>query len=644
MKTMTTGPAREQIDLAELQKHKEQGTIIIDDRRRRPLWFDGRFLEAGALKAEQNYFLARQSDYGRVSGFGVISGLEVRTHNEKARTVIIEAGHGLTPSGSQVVLPEDLSLDLANVAEWQQLNVSFGISAIPKAPPFNRTGLYILALRPVEYTGNPIASYPTHVDAKRSLHDGSVIEATAATLIPYPDPGAASELKRRRSHVAREIFFEQSQKGQPEAVLPLAVLALDHGIIRWLDVFMVRREIAQHEQRVRGLDISPRPLRLAHLRQYSQQLSELQQELGQGARFIASEHFSVLPPAGPLPAGAVKADDFSHSFFPAEMDVELSLVPEDELPVLVEDSLLLPPLDLEQSGEALESTSVLVVMPVKRHRFRSLSLSLPTLTRELPAAQPGRIGARKPITALDQLLARRVARRASPEDISADSLWRTELSKQSRLWFLRRRNLHYKAEVTSWTVEIRTDEMKIENQVRERINNLDLKTRYEAIVSRSTAMATAELTSFLASPLMLRGSEAAVKAVVTELEKAEGLDSRKVMKVAERFSEPGFGEGLARLKKAGEAFSSNTQVMDNLIKSGKLPELDRLSRSLPEEAFADLSRELAEAGAGSEAEAVERVARVIEDKVGTTEQPSGPVVSRPISVGPRLGRDRIRRR
>ena len=207
---MKAGPAREKIDLAELQQWKEQGTIISDDRRRRPLWFDGRFLDAQALNSEQNYFLARQSDYGRVAGFGVITGLGVRVHSEKARTIIIDDGHGLTPSGSQVVLPEKLTVDLASVAEGQRLDASFGISAIPTASPFNRTGLYIIALRTVEYTGNPISSYPTYIDSPRTVHDGSIIEATAVTLIPYPDPGAGTELEQRRSHVAREIFLKKA--------------------------------------------------------------------------------------------------------------------------------------------------------------------------------------------------------------------------------------------------------------------------------------------------------------------------------------------------------------------------------------------------------------------------------------------------
>ncbi len=638
MNKIKTGPAREKIDLAELLKWRDKGTIITDDRRRRPLWFDGRFLDAKALNAEQNYFLARQSDYGRVAGFGVITGLGVRAHAEKARTITIDAGHGLTPSGSQVVLPEQLTVDLATVAEGQQLDASFGISAIPKASPFNRTGLYIIALRTVEYTGNPISAYPTKVDAPRTVHDGSVIEATAVTLIPYPDPGAGSELEQRRSAVAREIFFEESLKGQPEDVLPLAMLALDHGIIKWLDLFMVRREIAQRERNVWGLGILPRPLRASHLRQYSVQLNEVQKNLGTSGRIIASEHFSVLPPAGPMPASGINGADFSFNFFPAEMDVELSIVPEDELPALLEDSMLLPPLDLELTGEAQESTSVLVVMPVPRHQLRTLSQSLPTLTRELQAAQPGMIAKRKPIVALNQLMSRRFITPILPEVLTADSIWRNELSKHSQLWYVRRRNLHYKAEVTSWSVKMKTEEAVVENNVLERVTGLNLKTRFNTLLGRSTNIASAELTSFLASPVMLKGSDAAVRAAVTELEKAETVDSLAVMKVAERFSEPGFGEGMARLEKSNEAFTGNTRVMENMAKSGLLPEVDKLSRTLPEKEFKVLTDEMLEVGSGNDAEAVERLKKVIEEKAaasGSNER-TGPVVTKPLASGLRV--------
>jgi len=279
-----------------------------------------------------------------------------------------------------------------------------------------------------------------------------------------------------------------------------------------------------------------------------------------------------------------------------------------------------------------------VVMPVPRHQFRGLSQSLPTLTRELRAAQPGMIAKRKPIVALNQLLSRRLPVPALPEVLTADSVWRSELSKQTRLWYLRRRNLHYRAEVTSWSVEMRSEEGAMEARVMERISGLNLKTRFNTLLNRSTTTASAEVTSFLASPLMLEGSDAAVRAAVTELEKAETVDSIAVMKVTERFSEPGFGEGMARLEKSNDAFKSNTRVVENVTKSGLLPELDKLSRTLPEKEFKLLVDELVEVGGSNDAEALAKVSRVIEEKAaaGKSNVRIGPVVTRPQASGLRV--------
>jgi hypothetical protein len=54
-----TFPARERVDSDLLEQMISAGTIIIDNRRRRPLYFDGRFLAARDLTREQNYFLSR---------------------------------------------------------------------------------------------------------------------------------------------------------------------------------------------------------------------------------------------------------------------------------------------------------------------------------------------------------------------------------------------------------------------------------------------------------------------------------------------------------------------------------------------------------------------------------------------------------
>src|SRR5256885_16444156 len=60
----------------------------------------------------------------------------------------------------------------------QNLDLQFGLSKTPEPITRTRSGLYVIALRPAEFTANPITSYPTDIQGTYQTHDGSVIEAT----------------------------------------------------------------------------------------------------------------------------------------------------------------------------------------------------------------------------------------------------------------------------------------------------------------------------------------------------------------------------------------------------------------------------------------------------------------------------------
>ena len=194
--------AREAIDPVEQDRLKKVGALIGDSRRSRPNYFDGRFLKASDLTADQTYFLSRQADLARSSGFGVIEGLMVtndvnadnrRIEINRSTIVRISAGYGLTPSGELVAIPADLDVNLADLASVQRLNAAFGLAAIPTEPLRTATGLFVLGLRPVEYTEDPIASYPTSPGGERKVQDGMIREATVVTLVPYADIGDGSD-------------------------------------------------------------------------------------------------------------------------------------------------------------------------------------------------------------------------------------------------------------------------------------------------------------------------------------------------------------------------------------------------------------------------------------------------------------------
>jgi hypothetical protein len=442
--TPTQGPARESLNREAVDKLRS--SVVLDERRTRPLYFDGRFLAARDLVREQQYFLTRQADLGRAGGTGVVHGLLVERHESSTR-LVVHPGHGVTATGELVVVPDRLEVDLADLPQIQRLDLSFGLIEIPREPARNRTGLFILALRPVEFSANPIATYPTTLDGQRSLHDGDIVEGVVVTLIPYPDEGAGS-YEERRSKVAYDVFVRAGVKGLSAPVLPLAMVAVSGGYVQWVDPFLVRREVGADHGDVLGLGFAPRALREAHLLQYDHHLREVMQLRGSlGQDFAAADYFRALPPAGRFPRATVNTTEFTQVFFPPTVEVDLSIVPEDELPALLEESLLLPPIDLTRSAEELDSTSVLVLIPVPRAQLATLSYELGSAERTLAPAAPWSMARANPLQTLQSLSLPPTLLPASRQGVQTQARWAALLGGADMLWFVRRRNLHVRADV-----------------------------------------------------------------------------------------------------------------------------------------------------------------------------------------------------
>lgn len=384
----------------EIDAFQPGGSLVIDDRRRRPLYFDGRFLAARDLVREQNYFLTRQADIARFAGFGAMQGLMVRhLGSNLADAVTIQAGQGVTPSGELVIIPQDHTISLSNVPEDQRLNANFGLLPIPKEPSRNRSGLYVLGLRPVEFSANPIASYPTTITGPRTVHDGDIVEATAITLVPYADAGTSLDLDLRRAYAAREIFLSSALRGVPAGVLPLAMLGLNHGNVEWVDSYLVRREVGAEYGDLLRFGTGNRATQQAFILQYDAQLNEVlarQQQDGKG--FPATQYFYALPPCGRVPFQCIDKENFTQSFFPQETNVSVSIVPSDELPSLIEQAVGLPPIDLMQPADSFANISILVLMPVPRQKFAQIKSKLQA--QPLQPAIPTVISARKPLDLL----------------------------------------------------------------------------------------------------------------------------------------------------------------------------------------------------------------------------------------------------
>ncbi|XXT19171.1 hypothetical protein WME94_53990 [Sorangium sp. So ce429] len=449
----TAGPARELVAGDELVSALNRRTLVADDRRRRPRYFDGRFLAARDLTRDQTYFLTRQADLGRLAGGGVGRGLEVSVLQE-GRSLRVDPGHGLTPAGELVVLREALEIDLTDVPTMQRLSATFGLSRAPRPPLRNQSGLFVLALRPVEYTANPAAQYPASLGDRRALEDGDIIEAVAVSLVPYSGDPATGGVDDRRARAAADIFLRDGGQGIPADALPLAMVALERGLLSWVDPYLVRRDAATDD--LLGFGVGRRSVREAFLRQYHRHLDEVLEarRLGnQGEAFAATEHFLVLPPAGRMPvsAVAVQGSDLTQTFFPPEMDVQISILPEDELPALLEESLDLPPIDLGLGGDALEAIAIAVLLPVPRAEVAPLKDELTALTRQLAASAPSRLLRLKPLLALRSLKGLRLPPPVVDPVPLALNPWRQRLAATDTLWYVRRRSLSAAAEVVPRT-------------------------------------------------------------------------------------------------------------------------------------------------------------------------------------------------
>jgi hypothetical protein len=600
----TQGSARERLNAGEVDALTRTGALIRDERRKRPLYFDGRFLAARDLTRDQNYFLTRQADLGRAGGYGVVHGLHVQP-GDGATRLEIGAGHGITPVGELVVLPESLTFDVSDLARIQTLDRAFGLLQRPNFPARNSTGLYVVVLRPIEFTANKIASYPTSITGERSTEDGDIVEGVAVTLVPYSDTRSRDDLSLRRADVAREIFLERAQRPLPAGALPLALVALNRGIVEWVDEFMLRREVGAEHADVLGLGFAPRLEREAHLRQYNEHLRQVlagRERTGRGRRFAAAEEFLVLPPAGPMPREAIDPRDFSQIFFPAAVDAEISIVPEDEIPLLLEESLLLPPIDLALADEQLESTAVLVLVPIPRVELRRFASELESQVRLLRPPAPGLVARLRPLEALRGLRPPTLPGPVlSPEDV-IDAAWRRALSRSQMLWYVRRRNLAAKAAVVGLEVPVMADDLAEERALGNRLRDLGLFNRLTNLKRRGSAIVDAEIVTTLASP-KLAGSRILLEGALREFESPRTIDRFSALRVSTRFGDPQLGEGIARLE-AIKPSLGEASITGNLARAEIVPELDRLARAADDETLAKLADELEKVARTEKPEAI----------------------------------------
>ena len=587
------GAARTQIAAADVATLNASGVLAQDPRRQRPRYFDGRFLAARDLTRDQQYFLTREADLGQAAGAGVAGGLDV-TAGSTPQSLTIAAGQGITPAGELVLLPSDVALNLADIPTAEQYSVSFGLSRLPAAPMLSRTGLFILALRPVEFTANPIGAYPTTLSGPRTVQDGDVIEAAAIVLVPYQDDGSADNLLARRGTAARTIFTQSTQASTSANVLPVAMIALQSNNLVWIDEAMVRRELGADRGDLPGLGFAPRALRLAHLLQYQSHLADVVTQMA-GIAFPASTQFPALPPAGPLPPGIIDPSDFTQRYFPSEVDVDFSVIPDDELAALVEESLALPPIDLLASEDTLDLTAVLVLAPIARADFSAELAKLTSRTRVLKPAAPNLIAMRKPLEILQGLRLPLPLPSVNVAD-PVDAEW-ARLAQLPNLWYVRRRNLAWRDDLVGTPAAVAgTSDVAVERAVRDRVDALGLQGSLQRVLNSATAKAGAGVYGLLAAPRIAASptlTAATIGALASQIVPGDppALAHAGVVAVSSQLSQPGVGEGLERLERRIHGKTAKTALIQ-LASNDGWRKLDTQARTAQPNLLAQLSTRL----------------------------------------------------
>jgi hypothetical protein len=627
---------------AALASQLNEGEIVITPGRTRPLYFDGRFLTAADLTADQEYVRNRLADLGRALGSGIISGLNVSRAVRNAQPgVNITAGHGLTPSGELVALapPGPHFVAFNDLDVQQRVELQLGLRSQPRATTTAqrlRSGLFVLALRPVEYSSNPVASYPTTLDGTRSVRDGDTIEAVAITLVPYTDRSPASATPaQRRAQVAREVFFERSRDTALQDALPLAVLQFQGGQLVWLDEQLARREVGTESGLAVTLNPRPRAVLEAWFTQYSQQLSEV----AASGPFLASQVFSVLPPVGPLPAASLDWEQgfeagLRQSYFPPGADVEFSFVAEDELPVLVDEGLDLPPIDLRSDAATLEHLALVILAPVPRSQLQDIRRNLNSARRPIRLAMPTRTATRSPLASLVQLGGMRAPLLTRPLGNSADlalmpvfppltppaqaldAAWKrafdaamnvAQANHGGMFFYMRRRQLPYSSEVSGYTLRLSGTAGQLDDELAKRLAADAVAASFNAATSKSPLLTRAELLNVLASPRLSIGAtlqtgvlgvsdllRRAALAEVSQAAAASGAGSighEDAVSISQRFGSDRLGEGWQRVL-AAEPALQQVAAVQAIAQSRVVPQLDRMAADLPDEAVKALSQKL----------------------------------------------------
>jgi hypothetical protein len=324
----------------------------IDPRMTRTHYFDGRLLTAEDLERDQIYLDQRLREVGKVLGHGVIQGLEL-TLDRFTGLLTLQPGQAMTSAGRVLQLGSQLFVDLSDRALIAQLNDS-------QYRRFNR-GLYAVVLRYVDVATDVAEVFPTDLASKRGSDYALITESVQLGLVPLPIPLPQQNPLHIRAGLMRELSGNEITSSLiPEDSVALGVIAIQNDTPQWLDSQLLRHPL-RHENGLshRQADLS---------RQYEALLADvLSARLAGGLpdNFNATDYFSLLPPVGNMPRGAVDPVQGRQGFFPDSFTVHIAPIRLADVELIKTESLGLPAIDLSLK----DPVDIVVLVPLANATF-----------------------------------------------------------------------------------------------------------------------------------------------------------------------------------------------------------------------------------------------------------------------------------
>jgi hypothetical protein len=215
-----------------------------------------------------------------------------------------------------------------------------------------------------------------------------------------------------------------------------------------------------------------------------------------------------------------------------------------------------------------------MLAPVPRAEWRAVLARLEQAKRAVRPAAPNRVAARRPLEILQKLRVPAVAARPLDPTSPSDAEWQ-RLARLDSLWYVRRRNVAYREDVTGTAVRLAGRDVVLGDDRLARLHALGLRELLDTTLERATPSARSEITSLLASGRVAE-SPALTAAALGEFARAEKVDMATVLKTASVVTAPEAGAGLARLDAAGVAKSA--AAMERISSDPEWRLLDREAR------------------------------------------------------------------